>query len=90
MLGAGLGQDSLLLYNNLLALPLMVVYMVVATSELQEIRYFPQLDDPLFLVRACCDPPDRGSWALTSVKKLRLFSHDGPEHVLTLLTLISL
>ena len=47
---AGLGQDSMLLYNNLLAFPLMVVYMVVATSELQEIRFFPQLDDPLFLV----------------------------------------
>lgn len=40
----------MLLYNNLLAFPLMVVYMVVATSELQEIRFFPQLDDPLFLV----------------------------------------
>ena len=41
----------MLLYNNLLALPLMVAYMVVGTREVQEIRYFPQLDDPLFLVR---------------------------------------
>ena len=44
----------MLLFNNLLALPLMVAYMVVGTRELQEIRYFPQLDDPLFLVRRLC------------------------------------
>ena len=46
----------MLLYNNLLALPLMVAYMVVGTREVQEIRYFPQLDDPLFLV-SCPAPP---------------------------------
>ena len=46
----------MLLFNNLLALPLMVAYMVVGTRELQEIRYFPQLDDPLFLVGRPCQP----------------------------------
>ena len=55
------------MYNNLLALPLMVGYMVVGTRELQEIRYFPQLDDPLFLVRPLLLNPDWAAYSLSLV-----------------------
>lgn len=47
---AGLSQNSLLFYNNTMALPLMAGYMLLATSEVQEARSFPQRADPMFLV----------------------------------------
>lgn len=39
---------GLLLYNNVLALPLMLVFLVFFTSELRDVRAFPQLADPVF------------------------------------------
>lgn len=45
----GLSQNSLLFYNNTMALPLMAGYMLLATSEVQEARSFPQRADPMFL-----------------------------------------
>ena len=48
---AGLSQNSLLFYNNAMALPLMAGYMFVATREVQDVQTFPQRSDPMFLVR---------------------------------------
>ena len=48
---AGLNDTSMLLYNNLLSLPVMLSYMVMATDELLEVHRFPLLWDLKFQVR---------------------------------------
>ena len=48
---AGLNDTSMLLYNNLLSLPVMLSYMVMATDELLEVHRFPLLWDIKFQVR---------------------------------------
>ncbi len=48
---AGLNDTSMLLYNNLLSLPVMLSYMVMATDELLEVHRFPLLWDMKFQVR---------------------------------------
>ena len=50
----------MLLYNNLLSLPVMLSYMVMATDELLEVHRFPLLWDMKFQVRQQlkgCQPP---------------------------------
>lgn len=42
---AGLDQNTLLLYNNVLALPLMTAFMLLATSEAAEVAQYPQASD---------------------------------------------
>eukprot|EP00891_Asterochloris_glomerata_P006620 jgi/Astpho2/6620/fgenesh1_pg.00101_%23_26_t len=44
----GLNDTSMLLYNNLLSLPVMLSYMVMATDELLEVHRFPLLWDMKF------------------------------------------
>lgn len=53
---SGLDQYSLLLYNNLLALPLMASYLLLATNELAGAAAYPRLLEPgfaLFLLLSC-------------------------------------
>ncbi|KAK9853136.1 hypothetical protein WJX84_005985 [Apatococcus fuscideae] len=45
---SGLSQNALLFYNNLLALPIMLAYLLLATDELQHVRTSPQLYSPSF------------------------------------------
>ncbi|KAK9817301.1 hypothetical protein WJX72_012400 [[Myrmecia] bisecta] len=45
----GLSQSALMLYNNVLGLPLMLSYMVVATDEVKQVPLFPKLYDATFL-----------------------------------------
>lgn len=47
---AGLPQNTLLLYNSILALPLMVVHTMVGTNELQGVAAYPDLWNPRFLL----------------------------------------
>ena len=47
---AGLTQSGLLYYNNMLSLPMMASYMLLATTEVQEILKLPQVYNPQFLV----------------------------------------
>lgn len=51
---AGLTQAGLLFYNNVLALPMMAGYMLLATNEAQQALRLPQITQPHFLVR--CPP----------------------------------
>lgn len=44
-----MSQNTLLLYNNLLALPLTSSFLFLATNEVQEVAKYPQLWDPRFL-----------------------------------------
>ncbi|KAK9803490.1 hypothetical protein WJX73_008278 [Symbiochloris irregularis] len=44
-----LNQNSLLFYNNAMALPLMAGYLCLATTELQDAADFPDLGSPPFL-----------------------------------------
>lgn len=46
---AGMSQHTLLLYNNVLALPLMVAVLVLGTDELAGVAAYPRLADPSFL-----------------------------------------
>ncbi|KAL4449009.1 hypothetical protein ABPG77_007726 [Micractinium sp. CCAP 211/92] len=46
----GMSQSTLLLYNNLLALPLMCSFLVTATTELRDVTRYPKLLDPGFIV----------------------------------------
>ena len=39
----GLAQNTLLLYNNVLALPLMAAFLLLATNEAAEVVKFPQV-----------------------------------------------
>lgn len=51
-----MSQNTLLLYNNLLALPLMAAWTLLGTRELQEVGAYPRLWDPsfaLFLFASC-------------------------------------
>jgi hypothetical protein len=43
LLCAGLNQSSLLLYNNVLALPLMAAFLLLATNEAAEVATYPQV-----------------------------------------------
>ena len=47
---AGLSDSSLLYHNNVLSLPIMASYMLVATNEVQTVREYPQLNNIWFLV----------------------------------------
>ncbi|KAI7842780.1 hypothetical protein COHA_003526 [Chlorella ohadii] len=52
----GLDQNTLLYFNNVLALPLMAGFMLLATNEAAEVARYPQLWDPhflLFLLLSC-------------------------------------
>jgi hypothetical protein len=40
---AGMNQSTLLLYNNVLALPLMAAYLLLATNEVEEVMAYPQV-----------------------------------------------
>lgn len=51
LLRAGLSESSLLYHNNVLSLPLMASYMLTATTEVQTVRQYPQLNNIWFLVR---------------------------------------
>lgn len=46
----GMNQSTLLLYNNVLALPLMAAFMLLATNEAAEVVRYPQLWEPHFLL----------------------------------------
>ena len=46
---AGLSQSALLLYNNVLALPLMLG-MLLSSRELSSVWHYPRLRDPSFQV----------------------------------------
>lgn len=37
-----MSQNTLLLYNNVLALPLMAAFMLLATNEAAEVAHYPQ------------------------------------------------
>ena len=50
--GAGLNQASLLFYNNMISLPMMLGYTLLGTTELQSVRFYPQLYDWRFQVMA--------------------------------------
>lgn len=53
---AGMNQHTLLLYNNLLALPLMLAFLVLGTDEVAGVAAYPRLADPsflLFLLASC-------------------------------------
>lgn len=50
-LNTGLSESSLLYYNNVLSLPIMGSYMLIATDELQTVQQYPKLHNPWFLVR---------------------------------------
>lgn len=50
LLSAGLKQSGLLFYNNLLSLPMMLLYMTLGTNELQEASKVEHLWNPQFLV----------------------------------------
>ncbi len=53
---SGLNQSGLLLYNNVLALPVMALFLVLGTNELNDVRSFPYLTSPtfwLFLLVSC-------------------------------------
>ncbi|KAL4422650.1 hypothetical protein ABPG75_008847 [Micractinium tetrahymenae] len=45
----GMSQNTLLLYNNLLALPLMSSFLVAATTELRDVTAYPKLWNPGFI-----------------------------------------
>lgn len=45
-----MNQSTLLLYNNVLALPLMAAFTLGATSEVTDVVAFPQLRDPRFVL----------------------------------------
>lgn len=45
-----MGTFSLLYYNNVLALPLMVGYLVFFTKELEQVKQYPHLGDNKFLL----------------------------------------
>lgn len=47
---AGCNQATLLFYNNILALPLMAGYMLLATREALDVVSYPLLDDVQFQV----------------------------------------
>ena len=47
---AGLSESSLLYHNNVLSLPIMASYMLIATNEVQPVREYPQLSNIWFLV----------------------------------------
>ena len=46
----GCTQAALLYYNNVLALPMMVGYMLIATNEVSDVMNYPLLDDLSFQV----------------------------------------
>ncbi|KAL6766751.1 hypothetical protein ACKKBG_A37200 [Auxenochlorella protothecoides x Auxenochlorella symbiontica] len=46
----GMNQHTLLLYNNVLALPLMLGMLLLGTNELAGVAAYPRLADPRFLV----------------------------------------
>ena len=46
---AGIGQHTLLLYNNVLALAPMATWLVLGTRELPQVAAYPRLRDPSFL-----------------------------------------
>lgn len=46
----GMNQHTLLLYNNVLALPLMLGMLLLGTDELAGVAAYPRLADPRFLV----------------------------------------
>ncbi|DBA85028.1 TPA: hypothetical protein ACH3X2_005762 [Trebouxia sp. C0005] len=46
----GLSESSLLYHNNVLSLPLMASYMLTATTEVQTVRQYPQLNNIWFLL----------------------------------------
>ena len=53
---AGLEQNTLLLYNNVLALPLMAGFLLLGTREVAEVARYPRLWSPsfqLFLLLSC-------------------------------------
>lgn len=45
-----MNQHTLLLYNNLLALPPMLAFLVLGTGELAGVAAYPRLADPSFLL----------------------------------------
>jgi hypothetical protein len=45
---AGLNQHALLLYNTVIALPLMLVFLVLGSDELSTVLAYPRLWDPAF------------------------------------------
>lgn len=47
---AGLTESSLLYHNNVLSLPIMASYMLIATNEVQTVQEYPQLNNIWFLV----------------------------------------
>lgn len=47
---AGLSESSLLYHNNVLSLPIMASYMLIATNEVQTVQQYPQLGNIWFLV----------------------------------------
>ena len=46
----GLSQSGLLYYNNVLSLPMMVVTMLLMTTDVQQVIKLPQIREPMFLV----------------------------------------
>ena len=56
----GVTEQDLLMYNNLIALPIMIVYLVAGTSELKTVMDYPRLYDLDFQVSSaarslsCC------------------------------------
>ena len=53
---AGLEQNTLLLYNNVLALPLMAGFLLLGTHEAAEVVRYPRLWSPssqAFLLNLC-------------------------------------
>eukprot|EP00899_Mesostigma_viride_P007112 jgi/Mesvir1/16401/Mv18139-RA.1 len=45
----GLSDFTMLFYNNMLSLPLMVAYILLGTNELRDVVHYPKLRDPGFL-----------------------------------------
>lgn len=48
-LSSQLGTFSLLYYNNVLSLPLMVIYLMLFTDELKRLPLYPRLSEPAFI-----------------------------------------
>ncbi|KAL3162906.1 hypothetical protein ABBQ32_009349 [Trebouxia sp. C0010 RCD-2024] len=46
----GLTESSLLYHNNVLSLPIMASYMLIATNEVQTVQEYPQLNNIWFLM----------------------------------------
>lgn len=52
---AGLSESSLLYHNNVLSLPIMASYMLIATNEVQTVQQYPQLGNIWFWVSLKCN-----------------------------------